>query len=301
MQKTCIAVCGPTASGKTALSLTLAEYFSTSILSFDSRQCYKELNLGVAKPSPEELSRIKHFFINSHHISDLVTAALFERYGSECLENIFIDNDIAILVGGTGLYLKALLEGLDDIPPTHPSFRKQVNDLYENKGLPALQEALHELDPFYFSTTDIQNPRRLMRALEVCLQTGKAYSSFVTRSRKETNFNTILIAPDIPRQELYERINTRVIEMVKAGLEAETASLTGFRDLPSLQTVGYSEWFEYFDGKITREEAIREIMKNTRNYAKRQLTWFRKQNGIHWIPPGTDIIQFTQNLLKLNS
>ena len=247
MNKICIAVCGPTASGKTAMSLQLARHFSTSILSFDSRQCFTELNIGVAKPTPDELQSVPHYFINTHHITDNVTAALFEEYGLDILERLFRNNDRIILVGGTGLYLKALIEGLDEIPPANEEIRQRVTGIFIDKGLSALQSSVKKSDPVFYMSADVNNPRRLMRALEVYLQTGLPYSTFINSNKKKREFKSILLAPDIQREELYKRIDLRVDTMIKDGLEKEAESLMTFENLPSLQTVGYREWFRYLN------------------------------------------------------
>lgn len=301
MKKKCIVICGATASGKTAISLQLANHFSTSILSFDSRQCYKELNIGVAKPTPEELGIIEHYFINTHSIQEYVNAVSFEEYGLQVLGKIFSKNDVAVLVGGTGLYLQALLEGLDDIPAVPYEIREKVNELFSSGGLEGLKREIIKVDPGYLSSVDLSNPRRIMRALEVYYLTGRPYSTFIRGQKKERDFDTYLFAPDVPRPELYLRINNRVDIMIQEGLEGEAASLAEFRALPALQTVGYSEWFRHFDGIYDREQAIYEIKKNTRHYAKRQLTWFKRMNGIRWIPPGSDIISLVEDALKFDA
>lgn len=278
--KTCIIISGPTAVGKTAMAVALALKYKTSIISADSRQCYKELTIGVAKPSKEELALVHHYFINSHSIQDEITAAGFEKYALKAVEEIFDKNDLAIMVGGTGLYIKAFCEGLDAIPPVDPSIREAIIQQYEEKGILWLQQVLKEKDPQYFETGEIQNPQRMMRALEVMQSTGHSILHFQKGDKVVRNFNIIKIGITLPREVLYSRINLRVENMLEEGLLDEVKGLITFKQLNALQTVGYSELFDYFDGNCTREAAIDAIKKNTRHYAKRQETWFRKDTSI---------------------
>lgn len=275
-QPTCIIIGGPTAVGKTALAITLARHFSTSILSADSRQCYRELNIGVAKPSPAELEQARHYFINSHSIQDNVTAADYETYALQSLEEIFRTSPIAIVVGGTGLYLKALMEGLDSIPPVAEEIRQQIISEYEAHGLRWLQKTVAAEDPLYYSTGEIQNPQRLMRALEVMRATGQSIRSFQKSSATQRPFRIIPVRLSLPRDILYNRINQRADAMMAEGLLKEVESLLPWKNLNALQTVGYQELFEYLDGKCSLEEAVEKIKVNTRHYAKRQETWFTK-------------------------
>ena len=285
MQKTCIVIVGPTASGKTSLSIDLASQLNTEIISADSRQCFKELNIGVAKPSPAQLQQVKHYFINSHSIHDEVNAAIYEKLSLQYAEEIFKKKDVAIVVGGTGLYIKAFCEGLDDMPPSDPSIRQKIISDFKSNGIEWLQKEIEQKDPQFFSNGEIQNPQRMMRALEVKLVSGRSITSFKTNPKKIRPFNIIKIGLDLPRMELYKNINERVDNMFEEGLIQEAKSLLPFRELNALQTVGYSELFDYFDKKLTAEGAEQNIKQNTRNYAKRQLTWFRKDPDIHWFHP----------------
>ena len=276
-RKTCIIITGPTASGKTAYAIDLALKFNTQIISADSRQCFKELNIGVAKPSKEQLQKVKHYFINTHSIHEEVNAKIFEEYALRSVDEIFKNNDTAIMVGGTGLYIKAFCEGLDDIPETDEMIRKKLNEQYLNKSIQWLQNEIKLHDPQYFLKGEMQNPQRMLRALEVKLSTGKSILSFHFQKKIKRDFDIKTILMDLPREQLYNNINTRVDEMIREGLVKEAESLFAFRQYNALQTVGYSELFNYFEGKISLANAIEEIKKNTRHYAKRQITWLRKQ------------------------
>lgn len=278
--KTCIIISGPTAVGKTALAIELALRYNTSIISADSRQCYKELTIGVAKPSKDELSQVHHYFINSHSVTEEVTAASFEKYALEAANEIFEKNDVAIMVGGTGLYIKAFCEGLDAIPAVEPSIRGAIIHQYENNGIEWLQKELKEKDPAYFETGETQNPQRMMRALEVMQSTGHSITHFQKGSKQVRDFNIIKVGLTLPREILYSRINLRVDTMLEEGLEAEVKELLPIKHLNALQTVGYSELFSYFEGTISRDAAIDDIKKNTRHYAKRQETWFKRDTSI---------------------
>ena len=283
--KTIIVLAGPTAVGKTSLAIDIARHFNTEIISADSRQCYKELNIGVAKPSPEQLQAVRHHFINSHSIHDDVNAATFENYALQKSEEIFAHNPVAVMVGGTGLYIKAFCEGLDEIPPVPDEIRANIIQQYDVLGLPWLQQEIQSKDPLYFSTGEILNPQRLMRALEVKLSTGKSIRDYQSNKTVTRNFNVIKIGLDLPRESLHTNINHRANEMIKDGLEDEARELYKYRELPALRTVGYTEFFDYFDGKSNFDEAVEMIKKNTRQYAKRQLTWFRKDKSYTWFSP----------------
>ena len=278
-RKTCIIITGPTASGKTAYAIDLALKFNTQIISADSRQCFKELNIGVAKPSKEQLQKVKHYFINTHSIHEEVNAKIFEEYALRSVDEIFKNNDTAIMVGGTGLYIKAFCEGLDDIPETDEMIRKKLNEQYLNESIQWLQNEIKLHDPQYFLKGEMQNPQRMLRALEVKLSTGKSILSFHSQKKIKRDFDIKTILMDLPREQLYNNINVRVDEMIKEGLVKEAESLFAFRQYNALQTVGYSELFNYFEGKISLANAIEEIKKNTRHYAKRQITWLKKQQG----------------------
>ena len=304
MKKTVIIIAGPTASGKTALAILLAQHFSTQIISADSRQCYRELNIGVAKPSAVELALVPHYFINSHSINDALSAADFERYALNAVGDIHAHNNVVVMVGGTGLYIKAFCEGLDDIPAVDEALRQRINAQYQANGIAWLQEEVRKADPAYFQQGEIANPQRMLRALEVKLSTGQSISSFQSRQKKERSFNIIKIGLELPRPVLYNRINERVDAMMQQGLEAEAKALLPVRDLNALQTVGYRELFDYFDRNCTREKAIELIKQNTRHYAKRQMTWFKKDAEIHWVDAQdteaalTSIIAFTNTMLS---
>jgi tRNA dimethylallyltransferase len=288
--------------GKTAAAIRLAESLHTKIISADSRQCYKELNIGVAKPSPEELRAVQHYFINSHSIRQEVNAALFEELALQWTEEIFreppspqpqlflqsglppeVRLPTPIMVGGTGLYIKAFTEGLDEIPPIDPGIRQQVQQQYEQSGLAWLQEEIRQRDPAFFAAGEILNPQRGMRALEVMLSTGHSILSYQAKQRRPRPFRIRMIGLLLPKEELHRRINDRVDQMMEQGLLEEVRSLLPFRDHNALQTVGYKEIFGYLDGKCSLDAAITNIKTNTRHYAKRQMTWFRKDPSIEWV------------------
>lgn len=286
MNKTCIIIAGPTASGKTAVAFDIARYFSTSIISADSRQCYKELNIGVAKPTVKELNSIRHYFINTHSISQNVSAADFEKYALQAAEEIFKNNDIAVMSGGTGLYIKSFCEGLDPIQQVDESVRDAIIENYKKKGISWLQDEIRTRDPVYFEQADVHNPQRMMRALEVNIATGLSITSFQSRNKKLRDFDIIKIGLQLNREILYHRINQRVNTMMTNGLLEEAKSLIEFRNLNALQTVGYKELFSNLDGEISYEKAVELIKQHSRHYAKRQITWFVKDHEINWFPPG---------------
>jgi tRNA dimethylallyltransferase len=279
---TVIVIVGPTASGKTALSLTLARHFDTSIISADSRQCFRELNIGVAKPTPDELAQVNHYFVNSHSIYDTVNAQVFEEYALKAANDIFAHNPYAIMVGGTGLYIKAFCEGLDEIPAVSETIRVDVINHYKTNGLGWLQQEVHAHDADFWAAGEIENPQRLMRALEVKLSTGKSILSFHRGQPANRPFNIIKVGLDIPKATLYNNINKRVDGMVRQGLLDEAKGMLPNRNINALQTVGYKEFFDFFDGKSTFDNAVEQVKLNTRHYAKRQLTWFRKDKAINW-------------------
>lgn len=274
--KKCIIVVGPTAAGKTTEAIRIAKEYNTEIISADSRQCYMELNIGVARPTPEELATVKHYFIANHPVTEKITAATFEKEALEYLQHIFSQHDVAVVCGGTGLYIKALVAGLDDIPAIPDETRDQVIDIYEKEGTGGLRTRLLSLDPYFSDKGDISNPNRMMRALEVILYTGKSIHQFQTGHKTNRSFEVEYHIVNPPREILYERINKRVDHMITIGLEEEVRSLIQYKNLPALQTVGYKEMFDFIEGKITRSEAIEKIKQHTRNYAKRQITWFNK-------------------------
>jgi tRNA dimethylallyltransferase len=284
--KKVIIIAGPTAVGKTAVAIQLATHFNTAIISADSRQCYKELNIGVARPSATELEQVKHYFIASHSVTDEVTAADFERYALENTMELFRHHDTVIMTGGTGLYIKAFSEGLDDIPPIDGSIRQKIIDEYNEKGIEWLQQEVREKDPEFYESGEVRNPRRLMRALEVIHGTGESVLKFRTGKKLNRDFEIIKIGLDLPKEQLHANIHSRVDHMIRSGLVEEASSLSPFRHLNALQTVGYSEIFEYLDGTISLAQAIANIKTNTRQYAKRQLTWFRRDREFVWMPAG---------------
>ena len=272
-------IAGPTAVGKTALSVALAGHYNTEILSCDARQCYKEMYIGTAVPTPEEKKDIPHHFIHNKSIHQTFGAGDFEKEALLLLDQLFQKHDLIIMVGGSGLYAKALMEGLDDFPKVNQKAINKVSQLFEQSGLEGLQKALKIQDPKYYQTVDLSNARRLIRALEVCETAQKPYSSFLGQSAKERPFQTQTLQLTMDRALLYKRIDRRVEKMVDLGLEKEAQNLYPYKELPALQTVGYQEWFDHFDGKLSHSDAIAEIQKNSRRYAKRQMTWFKKMES----------------------
>ena len=285
MKKICIIIAGPTAVGKTTLAIQLAQQFNTQIISADSRQCFKELNIGVAKPSPEQLQLVKHYFINSHSVTEDINAVVFEQYALKKINEIFTQHDIAVMVGGTGLYIKAFCNGIDEVPVVDMTIRKKIISEYELLGLEWLQQEVQKNDPAYFTKGEIKNPQRLMRALEVKLSSGKSILDFQTQQKKQRNFNIIKIGLELPKEELYKNINRRVDEMIEKGLPEEVKQLQQYKNLNALQTVGYRELFDYEDGILTMEKVVEQIKLNTRHYAKRQMTWFKKDMEMKWVSP----------------
>lgn len=273
LAKTLIVIGGPTASGKTSLAIALAQHFATEIISGDSRQFYREMAIGNARPTPEELAAVRHHFVADRSVTAPLTAGRFAAAALERLSDLFRAHDHAVLVGGSGLYLRALCEGLDEFPAVTEAARAQVQKLVAEQGLPGLQAEVARLDPSYFATVDQQNGRRLERALQVCYSAGQPYSSFLGK-RPARPFDCVYLRTHPPRPLLYQRINQRVDQMVAAGLEAEAQSLLPYQGLPVLQTVGYQEWWPYFAGTYSRERAIELVKQNSRRYAKRQVTWF---------------------------
>jgi tRNA dimethylallyltransferase len=275
-KKTCLIISGPTAVGKTSYGIELALKYHTQIISADSRQCFKELNIGVAKPSKDQLEKVKHYFINSHSIHEEINVKIFEEYALKSVEEIFKNNDVAIMVGGTGLYIKSFAEGLDDIPEINETIKKEINTQYSAHGIEWLSDEIKLHDPVFFSKGEMQNPQRMLRALEVKLSTGKSILDFHSQKKIKRDFEIKNILLELPREQLYKNINHRVDEMMEAGLLKEAENLFSFKNLKALQTVGYKELFDFFEGKYSLEKAIEEIKKNTRHYAKRQTTWFKK-------------------------
>ncbi|MEY4054322.1 MAG: hypothetical protein RL034_1240 [Bacteroidota bacterium] len=283
-QPTVIIIVGPTAVGKTAFSISLAQHFNTSIISADSRQCYKELSIGVAKPTAMELAAAKHYFIGSHSIHEEVNAGVFEKYALDAAAQIFKTNSTAVMVGGTGLYIKSFCEGIDAMPAISPDLRDRITQDYEKNGLGWLQQQVAAKDPKYWeSTHEKNNPQRLMRALEIVLSTGVSITSFQTDQKITRPFNIIKIGLSMPRELLNERINSRVDAMMQEGLLQEVTSLLPHANSNALQTVGYKEIFAHLRGEISLEQAAMQIKQNTRQYAKRQMTWFKKDTEVNWL------------------
>ena len=287
-QRFLILVVGPTGVGKTDLCLKLAKNFHTQIISCDSRQFYREMNLGTAKPSLAELAEVPHHLINSLSIEEEYDVRKFEQDALQILDQLYQSHTAIIMTGGSGLFADAVVKGLDDIPDVDPKVRQEVIMEFEEKGLDWLQQEVKKADPEYFESVDRQNPQRLMRALEVCRGTGLKFSSFRVRKSVERSFKTIKIGLYREREELYRRIDLRMDQMIEAGLFDEADALFGKRSLNALQTVGYSEIFGYLEGKYDREEAIRLLKRNSRRYAKRQLTWFRRDTEIQWFKPSQE-------------
>lgn len=278
-------IVGPTAVGKTSFAISLAQHLQTEIISADARQCYAELNIGVARPSLEELSQVPHHFIASHSVNDTVNAQVFENDALAKADELFKTHHSVVMVGGTGLYIKAFCEGLDLIPAIDPAIRENIIKQYEKLGLRWLQKEVSVKDPMYWAKGEQQNPQRLMRALEVVLGTGASIISFQNKNKVTRPFNIVKVGLELPRVQLYEKINQRVLTMVDNGLEQEVRNLAPHFHLNALQTVGYSEWMPYFEGEIMKEKVIENIQQNTRHYAKRQMTWFKKDLDITWYSP----------------
>ncbi|MCB9034950.1 MAG: tRNA (adenosine(37)-N6)-dimethylallyltransferase MiaA [Chitinophagales bacterium] len=280
-----IVIAGPTAVGKTALAIYLAQHFNTSIISADSRQIYKELNIGVARPSTDELNAATHFCIAHKSIHEKYTAGNFEREVNQILEEQFNQKNIVILCGGTGLYINSVLYGFDDIPTVDENIRNDLHQSFTKNGIEFLQNKLQKLDIDSYNTIDIQNHQRVIRALEVCIGTGKPFSSFKQKKEKSLNFIPIKILLEEDRTILYNNINLRVDKMLEQGLKAEVEKVYPFKHLSALKTVGYQEWFDFFDGKIDETTAIEKIKQHTRNFAKRQITWFKKDTSFKTFAP----------------
>ena len=278
-------VVGPTAVGKTKYAIKLAQKLNTEIISADARQCYQELNIGVARPSNEELAQVKHHFIASHSIQDTVNAGVFEAYALAKATDLIAKYGSAVMVGGTGLYIKAFVEGMDQIPAIDPAIRNQIQQDLTSKGMEWLQDQVQKLDPAYWASADQgeqQNTQRLSRALEVITGTGQSILSFQQQTKKLRPFNIQKIGLEMPRAQLYDRINHRVLQMAQMGLEEEVKALRPQFHLNALQTVGYQEWLPYLEGNQPKEQVLQAIQQNTRHYAKRQMTWFKKDPEIKW-------------------
>lgn len=282
-KKTLIVIVGPTAVGKTSFSITLATKLHTEIISADSRQIFREMNIGTAKPSPEELAAVPHHFINTHSISEPYDAAQFGEEALKTIEDIFQRHEVAILCGGSGLYIKAVCEGFDDIPEVPGEIRRQLVEEYEKQGIEWLQKKMAALDPELLPRLDKQNPHRLIRALEVKIGTGKSIADFQKKEKRQHDFSIVKIGLELEREMLYKRIDDRMDAMIAAGLFEEAGALYPYRSINALQTVGYQEVFDFIEGKYDYEEAVRLLKRNSRRYAKRQLTWFKRDDTIRWV------------------
>jgi tRNA dimethylallyltransferase len=296
-------IVGPTAVGKSALAIDLAVRMKTVIISADSRQFFKEMNIGTAKPSNEELALVQHYFINTHSVHEDYNAAQYGKDVLQELESIFNVYNNVILCGGSGLYVKAVCDGFDDIPDISPEIREELTRNYEENGLRWLQESMKEMDPLHFEKMDQQNPQRLMRALEVKIGTGLSIGSFQSKTSGSRPFNIVKIGLMVEREELYKRINDRMDKMIAEGLFDEARQLYPFKNQNALQTVGYQEIFGYFDGLYDKEEGIRLLKQNSRRYAKRQLTWFKKDKAVQWFHPNDaeGIMGYLDSMLKSNT
>jgi tRNA dimethylallyltransferase len=280
-----LSISGPTAVGKTECSLQIAEHFKTEIISCDSRQMYKEMKIGTAVPDEAELQRVKHHFIGKLSIHDYYNASMFEQDIVQLSSKLFESHDLLLMVGGSGMYLDAVLYGIDDIPDPDMKIREQLIQQHESEGLSPLLTQLKTLDPLSYQRIDRNNPKRVIRAVEVCLSSGKPFSSFHTRQIKSRDFEIIMIGLEIPREMLYERIDKRIDIMLEQGLEDEARKLHPHQGLIALKSIGYREFFQYFDGKISKEEAIHLIRKNTRQYARKQINWLKRYKAMHWFHP----------------
>jgi tRNA dimethylallyltransferase len=297
MRNFLIVLLGPTGVGKTDISIELASHFKCDIISADSRQFYSEMKIGTAVPSDQQLKTIKHHFIRFLSVKDYYSSSLFERDVMTLLPELYSRNNIALMSGGSGMYIDAVCEGIDDIPDVDPAIRQKYIDLYSNTGIEGLRVTLKLLDPEHYAKVDLRNYKRIIRALEICESTGIPYSSFLKKKKRERDFGIIKIGIERSRDELYQRINSRVDNMLLMGLEEEARQLYEFRILNALNSVGYREFFDFFDGKISAEKAVELIKRNSRRYAKRQMTWWSKDKEIKWFQPDKveEIIEFIQN------
>jgi tRNA dimethylallyltransferase len=300
MPKTLVVIAGPTGIGKTSVGIKIAQHYHTEIVSSDSRQIFKELQIGTAVPNGQELLAVKHHFIHSHSITENYNASRFETEALKLLNNLFSKHDIVVLVGGSMLYIDAICKGIDIMPDVDPEIRMSLKEQFEKDGLEGLRYQLKKMDPDYYSMVDLKNPNRIIHALEICLMTGKSYSSFRTNPNKTRPFSIIKIGLNCERELLHARINKRVDLMVRDGLEEEARSVYPQEHLNSLNTVGYREWFSHFNGEISKEKAIELIKRNSRRYARKQITWFRKDPATNWFSPNqtNEIITFIENQIN---
>lgn len=294
---TLVVVLGPTSVGKTEASLRIAEHLGVPIINADSRQIFAELPIGTAAPTPEQQRRVRHYFVGTHQLTDYYSASVYESEVMTLLGQLFQTSHVALLAGGSMMYIDAVCNGIDDIPTVDDATRALMKQRLETEGLPALVNELKEIDPEHYEIVDRNNPRRVIHALEICYMTGKTYTSFRTNTKKHRPFNILKIGLNRDRSELYDRINRRVLEMMDQGLEEEARKCYPLKGLNSLNTVGYKELFDYFDQAISKEEAIRRIQSNTRRYMRKQLTWFKKDPDIQWFHPDsiTEIINYIDN------
>jgi tRNA dimethylallyltransferase len=301
MNKFMIVLLGPTGVGKTDVSIDLARHFNCEIISADSRQFFTEMRIGTAVPSELQLKTIRHHFIRFLSIKDYYSSSLFERDVLNLLQSEFSKNNVILMSGGSGMYIDAVCEGIDDIPDVDPLVRNKFIEKYNNEGIEGLRAELKLLDPEHYSKVDLKNYKRIIRALEICETAGLPYSSFLKKQKRERDFRIIKIGLERPREELYKRINSRVDDMIALGLEDEARQLYEFRNLNALNSVGYKEFFDVFDGKISREKAIELIKRNSRRYAKRQMTWWAKDKEIKWFTPEPvrDTINYIEHIIAL--
>lgn len=298
--KKLISIIGTTGIGKTKLAIELAKHFGTEIISCDSRQFFREMKIGTATPSAEELAEVPHHFIGNLSVQDYYSIGQFEKDAIQKMENLFTRHDVVILVGGSMMYEKAVIEGLNELPEANEENQQKLETIFREDGIEALKKILENLDPEYFNIVDRDNPRRLFRAIDIIWQTGKTYTENISEQVKKRDFEVIRIGIEAPRETIYERINLRVDKMLEQGLAEEVKSLLPYRNLISLRTVGYTELFRYFDGEWTLDFAVEEIKKNSRRFAKRQLTWYRKETDIHWVNFENSVQESLSLLSNLN-
>jgi tRNA dimethylallyltransferase len=296
MKNFLIVILGPTGVGKSDLSVEIASHFNTEIISADSRQFYREMTIGTAVPAENQLNRVKHHFTKFLSVKDYFSSSLFERAVLELLPSLFTKNRIVVMTGGSGMYIDAVCKGIDDIPDIDPAIREKYNEKYREEGIESLRRELKLLDPIYYARVDLKNHKRIIRALEIFESTGRRYSEFLTKKSADRDFCIIKIGLEREREDLYGRINTRVDDMVENGLENEARRLFDLRDLNPLKSVGYREFFDFFEGKISKEKAIELIKRNSRRYAKRQMTWWSRDREIVWFNPDKvlDIIYYIE-------
>ncbi len=299
-KKTLIIIAGPTAVGKTHAAVEMAGYLGTEVISCDSRQIYKELRIGTAVPDNSELAGIRHYFLQNKSIHQYYNASMFEHEVLDLLDELFSTKDVVIMAGGSGMYIDAVCSGIDDLPSVDHEIRQKLQKQYRKEGIESIRILLRKLDPAYYKSVDLRNAKRMLKALEVTLTTGRAYSSFLTNTDKKRPFDILKTGLNIPRDDLYRRINSRVDKMIQEGLVNEAKSVFEFRHLNALNTVGYKEIFRYIEGAITLDEAVDLIKRNTRKYARRQLTWFRRYNNMKWFAPSeiSEMKRYTEAYLR---